>query len=183
MVLLTCVSCFPTHSQVGIVYDAGRFRRDPRQLEEDEEAWFDDEEETVAPTENLTSSPDMNRLPPITSTTPPTTHASSPFTLPSYSPRPAGALTRLPLMETKMPTISAVSNLVSYPDPLPHSKRVWERDYKQLCAHSDQFCRQVTLASPCSQALRVRCLQYGILRKYHTASDECAGPRNKANPF
>ena len=146
MVLLTCVSCFPTHSQVGIVYDAGRFRRDPRQLEEDEEAWFDDEEETVAPTENLTSSPDMNRLPPITSTTPPTTHASSPFTLPSYSPRPAGALTRLPLMETKMPTISAVSNLVSYPDPLPHSKRVWERDYKQLCAHSDQFCRQVTLA-------------------------------------
>ena len=98
-------------SQVGIVYDTGRFRRDPRQLEEDEEAWFDDEEETVTPTENLTSSPDLSRLPPITGATPPTTRSSSssPFTLPSYSPRPAGALTRLPLMEKKMPTISAVS--------------------------------------------------------------------------
>lgn len=99
-------------SQVGIVYDTGRFRRDPRQLEEDEEAWFDDEEETVTPTENLTSSPDLSRLPPITGATPPTTRSSSssPFTLPSYSPRPAGALTRLPLMEKKMPTISAVSS-------------------------------------------------------------------------
>ena len=102
-------------SQVGIVYDTGRFRRDPRQLEEDEEAWFDDEEETVTPTENLTSSPDLSRLPPISAAPPPTTRSSSsssPFTLPSYSPRPAGALTRLPLMEKKMPTISAVSSYV-----------------------------------------------------------------------
>ena len=119
MLLLTvCCWSVGTCSHVSSVAVNWQNALDPRQLEEDEEAWFDEEEETVAPTENLTSSPDMNRLPPITSTTPPTTHASSPFTLPSYSPRPAGALTRLPLMETKMPTISAVSNLVSYPDPL-----------------------------------------------------------------
>ena len=36
----------PPCSKIGILHaDTGRFRRDPRQLDEDEEAWFDDEEE------------------------------------------------------------------------------------------------------------------------------------------
>ena len=96
---------------MGILYGASRFRRDPRQLDEDEEAWFDDEEETTCPTDNLTSSPDLDRLPTITRTTPTkSTPSSYPFTLSSYSPRPAGALTRLPLVETKPPPISAVSH-------------------------------------------------------------------------
>ena len=104
------LSFLPYRRQVGILYGANRFRRDPRQLDEDEEAWFDDEEETTCPTDNLTSSPDLDRLPTITRTTPTkSTPSSYPFTLSSYSPRPAGALTRLPLVETKPPPISAVS--------------------------------------------------------------------------
>ena len=107
--LLLQPSFLPYHRQVGILYGS-RFRRDPRQLDEDEEAWFDDEEETTCTKDNLTSSPDSDRLPTITSTTPTkTTPSPYPFTLSSYSPRPPGALTRLPLVETKPPPISAVS--------------------------------------------------------------------------
>lgn len=89
----------------GIIYGAdvaSRFRRDPRQLDEDEEAWFDEEEEftvtpTVPPVDNsnttttppLTSSP-KNNIPPITSISPiapiTTTSPSAPPTSPTSTP-------------------------------------------------------------------------------------------------
>lgn len=67
--------------------DLLRWRRDPRELDEDEEAWFDDEEESVVTTTPLTSSP-VSQPPTITKPSPPLT-SSSPFTQLSYSPRPS----------------------------------------------------------------------------------------------
>lgn len=128
-----------------------RFRRDPRQMEEDEEAWFDEEEEiTAIHSDPFTSSPTLSLSPiPLptfsntsTSTSPPVTvsttsspphppiprcpsytnllapssssssssTAPSPFTQVSYSPRPASALTRTPLLESaiKAPIVTQV---------------------------------------------------------------------------
>lgn len=142
-------------SSPGILHGSGevllsRFRRDPRQMEEDEEAWFDEEEEITAThsdpfpssstlslnsipiltlsgsttsssvTVSTTSSPFhppiprcpsyANLLAPSTSPSPAPSPAPSPFTQVSYSPRPASALTRSPLLESaiKAPIVTQV---------------------------------------------------------------------------
>lgn len=120
----------PEAAVQGILYgsiEAGRFRREPRQLDEDEEAWFDEEEESstkpapsylirmgpenFAPEEAVTSSPTIEKPPVASSPTP----SPSPFTTVSYSPRPAGALSRISANDTKPPTISAaLQSLADY---------------------------------------------------------------------
>lgn len=117
-------------------------------MEEDEEAWFDEEEEitaihpdpfTSSPTLSLSSIPLPTFSTTSTSTSPPVTvsttaspphppiprcpsyanllaptssssTAPSPFTQVSYSPRPASALTRTPLLESaiKAPIVTQV---------------------------------------------------------------------------
>ena len=95
----------------GIIYgiDVGRFRRDPRDLEEDEESWFDEEEESIV-TDNVsaTTPPSVASLPRLS-----TPLNSSPSLL-QYSPRPS--LTRSPIHTTqiKLPSkfTSSVRNIL-----------------------------------------------------------------------
>ena len=81
-----------------------RFRRDPRDLDEDEESWFDDEEEATA-SENVPPPPSIASLPRFV----PSVSSDSSF---SYSPRPPlSTLTRAPLALSAAPRQSLVSNL------------------------------------------------------------------------
>ena len=85
---------YRTHRKEGILHNASsssRFRRDARELDQDEEAWFNNEEEQLSPvTTTATSSPKFFAAP-LTSSTSPTPSLPShpsPFTHVSYSPRP-----------------------------------------------------------------------------------------------
>lgn len=66
--------------------DILRWRRDPRELDEDEEAWFDDEEESVVTA--APSTPPSAPMPQPVAVTKPCSLSTSPFTQLSYSPRP-----------------------------------------------------------------------------------------------
>ena len=91
----------------GIIHSSGRFRRDPRELDEDEESWFDDEEEATA-SENVPPPPSIASLPRFT----PTSLSSSP-TL-TFSPRPPTSTSKRTAALLAAPTFSAVSRLSSY---------------------------------------------------------------------
>lgn len=122
---------------VGSVLTQTRYKRDPRQMDEDEEAWFDEEEDEFIPFNKTPStSPLSITTPPpfssafasmlssiassdaVTSTTSFPSRSSAPLSLGSYSPRPAAA-TSTSLMRSRlqqivaesksMPTVSAVS--------------------------------------------------------------------------
>lgn len=70
-------------NEAGILHvnrDLLRWRRDPRELDEDEEAWFDDEEESIVTATSTTPSSAPKPKPHPLNTTP--------FTHLSYSPRP-----------------------------------------------------------------------------------------------
>ncbi len=90
----------------GIIHDFGRYRRDPRDLDEDEESWFDDEEAETTATDNITplsSSPSLPRF--VQSTV----SSNSSYT---FSPRPSlYTLTRAPLSLAASPKQSLVRSL------------------------------------------------------------------------
>ena len=92
------------------MHSSGRFRRDPRELDEDEESWFDDEEEATA-SENVPPPPSIASLPRFTPTSLSSSLSSSPAL--TFSPRPPTSTSIRTALLAKQPTFSAVSRLSS----------------------------------------------------------------------
>lgn len=99
----------------GIIHGSmARFRRDPRELDEDEETWFDEEEEGVV-LESTPPPPSIASLPRLSppgiskSLSPPPTSPSSPPHVPLFgnSPRPTLIRSTSPVMQLKMPSVSS----------------------------------------------------------------------------
>lgn len=106
----------------GIIHGSvNRFRRDPRELDEDEESWFNEEEESIV-SENVPPRPSLSSLPrlspPVTnSLSPPPTSPSSPphismYPGPGTLSRPRLIRSTSPVMQLKVP--SALHSLVDY---------------------------------------------------------------------
>ena len=100
-----------------------RYRRDPRQMGEDEEAWFDEEEEEVTAiyTDPFTSSPTppLHSLPvPTSSTSPPSTTSTTSTTSTSSSPHSPPTI-RLDATLTSIPPSSTSSSSPSKSIPAP----------------------------------------------------------------
>ena len=114
-----------THSKIGILHadidSSSRFRRDPRQLDEDEEAWFDDEEEEASgfPPVSTTSSELYKKLVGTTSTYTCTT-SSVPI---QVKPLAASAGSPLPSLSPSTPPLFLTSSSYS-PRPNAPIKRV-----------------------------------------------------------
>lgn len=99
-----------SHDSLSNSLDMTRYRRDPRDLDEDEEAWFDDEEEDSSTlSENIPPS-----IPTPGSSVPSISHRlSSPLTSLSYSPRPSNmtySRTAAQLLSTQ-PRLSGLSTV------------------------------------------------------------------------
>ena len=97
----TCTCIHFVCSQGGIIHNfLSRYHRDPRDLDEDEEAWFNDEEES-----SINDNPS-----PVTSPTGASPRFPSPLApLASYSPRPA----TMPVSRMALPPRPSTTRTVS----------------------------------------------------------------------